>query len=159
MLARMHNCQWDEIMRTLTTAEEATREEEVKAFKSASWFKDDFGLLPKALGKQKKYTAPEALYNLEGAGSIKTIHDCHEKQNKPKANAATSAEKKKQKKDDAIKVLSSSKSSGKLGSSSTSRDSTSQPSSYSEESSLSNRRLRSKGNQDGMAALGAAQGG
>ncbi len=125
MLAKMHNCQWDEKMRTLATAEEATREEEVKAFKSASWFKDEFGLLPKALGKQKNYTAPEALYNLEGAGSIKTIHDRHEKQNKPKANAATSTEKKKQKKDDAIKVLSSSESSGKLGSSSTSRDSSS----------------------------------
>ena len=48
MLAKMHNCRWDEKTRTLTTAEEAMRKEEVKAFKSASWFKDEFGLLPKA---------------------------------------------------------------------------------------------------------------
>jgi hypothetical protein len=68
-------------MHTLTTAEEATCEEEVKAFESTSWFKDEFGLLPKELGKQKNYTAPEALHNLEGAGSVKTIHDHHKKQN------------------------------------------------------------------------------
>ncbi len=128
-------------------------------FESASWFKDEFGLLPKVLEKQKSYTALEALYNLEGAGSVKTIHDHHEKQNKPKANSATSTEKKKQTKDDVIEVLSSSKSPGKLGSSSKSRDSASQSSSDSEESSLSDRRLCTKGNQDGMAALGAARGG
>ncbi len=58
MLAEMHNCQWDKKTHTLTTAEEAMRKEEVKAFENASWFKYEFGLLPKASGKQKNYTAP-----------------------------------------------------------------------------------------------------
>ncbi len=64
MVAEMHTCKWDEKTRTLTTADEAKREKEVKAFESASWFKDEFGLLAKTAGKEKNYTAPEALYNL-----------------------------------------------------------------------------------------------
>ncbi len=80
MVAEMHTCKWDEKTRTLTTADEAKREKEVKAFEIASWFKDEFGLLAKAAGNEKNYTAPEALYNLSGgAGSVKTIHDRHEK--------------------------------------------------------------------------------
>jgi hypothetical protein len=54
----------------------------VKAFKSASWFKDKFRLLARAAGKEKNYSALEALYNLAGAGSVKTIHDRHEKSKK-----------------------------------------------------------------------------
>jgi hypothetical protein len=42
MLAEMYRCQWDEMTLTLTTAKEAKREKEVKAFESASWFKDEF---------------------------------------------------------------------------------------------------------------------
>ncbi len=51
ILGEMHNCQWDEETCTLATANKAKREKKVKAFKSASWFKDEFGLLPKAAGK------------------------------------------------------------------------------------------------------------
>ncbi len=36
MLGEMHNCQWDKETCTLTTANEARHEKEVKAFKNAS---------------------------------------------------------------------------------------------------------------------------
>jgi hypothetical protein len=48
----------------------------MKAFENAAWFKDKFGLLKKAICK-KDYVAPKALYNLDGGGSYKSIHDCH----------------------------------------------------------------------------------
>jgi hypothetical protein len=139
MLAEMHKCQWDEETCTLTTANEARWEKEVKAFESASWFKDEFGLLAKAAGKEKNYTAPKALDNLTGAGSVKTIHDCHEKSKEviekgKEANEKDDKQKKKIKKKYEVIKLSSGESSGKLSasessSSSTSGDSASQPSS------------------------------
>jgi hypothetical protein len=151
MLGEMHNCQWDKETRTLTTADEAKREKEVKAFESASWFKDEFGLLAKAAGKEKNYTASKALYNLGGAGSVKTIHDRHEKPTVAKdkgkeANENTDKQKKKKKKKEEVIELSSGKSSvesstSESSSSSTSRGSASQPGSNSEESSSSNKRL------------------
>jgi hypothetical protein len=48
-----------------------------KAFEGAAWIKDEFGLLGQRACNQKQYAAPEALFNLDDAGSRKTIHDCH----------------------------------------------------------------------------------
>jgi hypothetical protein len=155
MLGEMHNCQWDEETCTLTTAKETKREKAVKAFKSASWFKDEFGLLAKAAGKKKHYTTPKALYSLGGAGSVKTIHDCHEKpivaiETRKEANENTDKQKRKKKTKEEVIELSSGKSSGKSSasessSSSTSRGSASQLGSNSEESSSSDKRSHSKG--------------
>jgi hypothetical protein len=169
MLAEMQKCQWDEETCTLTTADKAKREKEVKEFESASWFKGEFGLLAKAAGKEKNYTAPEALYNLAGAGSVKTIHDCLEKSKEviekgKEANEKDDKQKKNIKKKDEVIELSSGKSSGESStsessSSSTSGDSASQPSSDSEESSSSNKRLHSMGRQGGKKSVtGAARG-
>ena len=77
MLAEMSRCRWDDKTRTLTTAEEQSRVEKTKAFRSAAWFKDEFSLLGQSARNQKQYTAPEALFNLADAGSRKTIHDRH----------------------------------------------------------------------------------
>ncbi len=49
-----------------------------KAFEGAAWFKNEFGLLAKNSRNQKRYTAPEAIFNLDETGSCKTIHDRHE---------------------------------------------------------------------------------
>jgi hypothetical protein len=162
MVAEMHKCKWDEKTRTLTTADEAKREKEVKAFESASWFKDEFGLLAKAAGKEKNYTAPEALYNLSGgAGSVKTIHDRHEKSKEDKEKGKETNKKKKEEVIELTSGESSSKSSSsESSSSSTSRDSASQPGRDSEESSSSDKRSRSKGRRGGKkSATGAARGG
>jgi hypothetical protein len=173
MVAEMHKYQWDEENRTITTVDEATREKEVKAFESASWFKDEFGLLAKAAGKEKNYAAPEALYDLAGAGSVKTIHDRHEKskgvkekEKETKENQEDNEKEKennKKKKKEVIKLTSGESSgessSSESSSSSTSRDSASQSSSDSEESSLSNKRSRSKGRRGEKSDTGAARGG
>jgi hypothetical protein len=77
MLAEMHRCKWDATTRTLMTEDERDQAEKTKVFKGAAWFKDEFGLLGQKARNQKWYTAPEALFNLEDAGSRKTIHDRH----------------------------------------------------------------------------------
>jgi hypothetical protein len=79
MLAEMSRCKWDMTTRTLTTEDEQEQAEKTKVFESAAWFKDEFGLLGQRARNQKRYTAPEALFNLEDAGSRKTIHDRHRK--------------------------------------------------------------------------------
>jgi hypothetical protein len=168
MLGEMHNCQWDAETCTLTTTNEAKREKEVKAFESASWFEDEFGLLAKAAGKEKHYSAPKALYNLGGAGSVKIIHDCHEKPIVAKemgkeANENTDKQKRKKKTKEEVIELSSGKSSGESSasessSSSTSRGSASQSGSNSGESSSSDKRSHTKGRQGGKkSATGATQ--
>jgi hypothetical protein len=78
-------CKWDANLQTLTTKKDSKLNAKLKAFENASWFKNEFGLLNKSSCKSD-HIAPEALYNLDGGGSYKTIHDRH----KP---AATSAEK------------------------------------------------------------------
>jgi hypothetical protein len=78
----MYNCTWDEVTRTLTTKEEVERQEVIKAFESAHWFRDKFGFLGKK-DQGKNHVAPEALYNLDGNMSYTTIHNCHEAQVTP----------------------------------------------------------------------------
>jgi hypothetical protein len=66
--------------------------EKNKAFEGAAWFKDKFGLLVQNSRNQKRYTAPEVLFNLDESGSRKTIHDRHESHhnnNGPDASAGT----------------------------------------------------------------------
>ncbi len=53
MLAKMHKCQLDEETRTLTTADEAKREKEVKAFESASWLKMTLDLLQRQQARRR----------------------------------------------------------------------------------------------------------
>jgi hypothetical protein len=77
MLAKMHECKWDPATKMLTTAEEESNTEKSKAFKGAAWFRDEFGLLAKNQYNKTKYTAPEALFNLDDTGLRKTIHNHH----------------------------------------------------------------------------------
>jgi hypothetical protein len=65
----------------------------VKAFESASWFKDEFGILGKK-DQGKKHTPPKELFNLDGNESYKTIHDRHKRQKElvgtpPRTNKTT----------------------------------------------------------------------
>ncbi len=45
MLADMSRCKWDAATKTLTTMDECKKAEKKKAFESAAWFKDEFGLI------------------------------------------------------------------------------------------------------------------
>ncbi len=77
MLVDMSHCKWDVNTKTLTTEDERDQAEKTKVFEGAAWLKDKFGLLGQKAHNQKWYTAPEALFNLDEAGSSKTIHDRH----------------------------------------------------------------------------------
>jgi hypothetical protein len=80
LLAERHRCKWDTATKTLTTAEDSIEAEKAKAFEGAAWFRDEFGLLGKnAAHNETRYVPPEALFNLDDAGSRKTIHDRHKK--------------------------------------------------------------------------------
>jgi hypothetical protein len=47
-------------------------------FEGAAWFKDEFGLLGRNAAKNAtRFVAPKALFNLDDAGSRKTIHGRH----------------------------------------------------------------------------------
>jgi hypothetical protein len=81
LVAEMYKCTWDEATRTLTTKEDKERQEEIKAFESAPWFRDEFGILVKK-DQGRNYVAPKA-YNLDGKESYKIINDHHEMQETP----------------------------------------------------------------------------
>jgi hypothetical protein len=90
LCAEISTCEWDTNLQTLTTKKDSKLNAKLKAFENASWFKDELGLLNKS-SRKSDHIAPKALYNLDGGGSYKTIHDHH----KP---AATRAEKSNTKK-------------------------------------------------------------
>jgi hypothetical protein len=60
------------------------QEEATNAFESATWFRDEFGLLGKA--KKNDNVAPEAIFNLNRPESQKSIHDQHQCRKEIKAN-------------------------------------------------------------------------
>ena len=78
MLASRHRCKWDTATRTLTTDEDNIQAVKDMAFEGAAWFKDEFGLLGRNAARNvTRFAVPEALFNLDDAGSRKTIHDRH----------------------------------------------------------------------------------
>jgi hypothetical protein len=76
LFAKIPSCTWDATQCTLTMKKDSELNEKLKAFEDAPWFKDEFGLLNKP-NQRSGHIAPEALYNLDGGGSYKTIYDCH----------------------------------------------------------------------------------
>ena len=80
MLAERHRCKWDTATKTLTTVEDSIQSEKANAFEGAAWFKNEFGLLGKnATQNQTLIAALKTLFDLDDAGSRKTIHDRHKK--------------------------------------------------------------------------------
>ncbi len=80
VVTKMYNCTWNEAARALTTKKEEGRQEEIKAFDSAAWFRDKFSILGnKDWGKKHV----KALYILDGNELYKTIHEPHEVQVTP----------------------------------------------------------------------------
>jgi hypothetical protein len=53
LVADIFKCTWDQTTRTLTTKEEEEKDEEIKAFESAPWFQDKFGILGKTRIKER----------------------------------------------------------------------------------------------------------
>jgi hypothetical protein len=78
LVAEVSTCKWDRATRTLTTRADERHEKAIKAFEGAAWFKDEFGMLKKG-SKDSSRMPKEALFNLDGVASVKTIHDRHQK--------------------------------------------------------------------------------
>jgi hypothetical protein len=76
LFAKIPSCTWEATQCTLTTKKDSELNEKLKAFEDAPWFKDEFGLLNKP-NQRSGHIAPKALYNLDGGGSYKTIHNRH----------------------------------------------------------------------------------
>ncbi len=68
---------WDSKTRTFTTPEDKKHEREIKAFKGAAWFKDEFGFQKKG-AKSQPCPPPEELFNLDSSSLIKMIHNRHQ---------------------------------------------------------------------------------
>ncbi len=129
--------------------------EKTKAFEGAAWFKDKFGLLAQNSRNQKRYTAPEALFNLNESGSRKTIHDWHESHhnnNSPNASAGTPPRRAVQGKTNSAV--------GMVDLTGSTRDSASQTSSSSKDDlSLSNEGSRFKASSDSKDGTSTARSG
>ena len=73
LVAEINTVQWDSEALDLTTEEDAAVDSRLSAFENASWFIDidNLRVSPK---KKKQYTAPEALFLLDEARSVTTLH-------------------------------------------------------------------------------------
>jgi hypothetical protein len=78
LVAEVATCKWDNATRTLITREDERHEKAIKAFEGAVWFRDEFGMLKKG-SKDSSRLPKDALFNLDGVASVKTIHDRHQK--------------------------------------------------------------------------------
>jgi hypothetical protein len=79
-LAECESCTWDAEMRMLTTQKEKEQNKTDLDLENALWFKNSFeGLdLESGLaGNKQQAPPPEALFDLDGKRSVKTIHECH----------------------------------------------------------------------------------
>ena len=75
LFASINHCQWDATTNTITTEEQAEDERRMAEFEKAAWYRDEFGKhMVSNLKKVKQYTDPEALYDLDGERSVKTLH-------------------------------------------------------------------------------------
>ena len=75
LLGTIQQCQWDADTNTIVTAEQADDEKRMAEFEDAAWYRDEFGKhMVSNMKKVKKYTDPEALYDLDGERSVKTLH-------------------------------------------------------------------------------------
>jgi hypothetical protein len=90
-VATSYKYKWDETAHNLVSDDDKKNEDVLKAYENVNWFKDEFGLLDRA--KSKSYTAPEALFNLDGVESHITIHDRHQKPSSPPPTKKASHEK------------------------------------------------------------------
>jgi hypothetical protein len=80
LVAEIKECEWDSDTRTLTTPQEKTEDKDLDKLESRAWYKNalDLQSLEKSI-KTATSRAPEALFNLDAAQSVTTIHNRHQK--------------------------------------------------------------------------------
>lgn len=90
LFANINLCTWDDEANTITTPEQAAEEQRLAAIEKAPWYKDEFGkhMVDKMKQIKRNYTDPEALYDLDGERSVKTLNA----RNDPRTAVATEVE-------------------------------------------------------------------
>lgn len=75
LFATINQCKWDADTSTISTEEQEEEEKRMAEFEKAAWYRDEFGKhMVSNLKKVKNYTDPEALYDLDGECSVKTLN-------------------------------------------------------------------------------------
>ena len=75
LFAKIHDCVWDAETCSISTPEQIADEKRMAEIEKAAWYRDEFGKhMVDGMKKVKNYTDPEALYNLDGERSVKTLH-------------------------------------------------------------------------------------
>ena len=77
LIHEIYSCQWDKETNVLTTPGEEEKRENCADIESAAWYRDKVGehMVDNEKKGKRQYAAPEALYNLDGEQSVKTIHE------------------------------------------------------------------------------------
>ncbi len=70
----MNTVKWDSEKKVLITPEDMKGKESLAAFESQAWYFDLSKLRVSPKKKTQNYTAPEALFNLDGDRSVNTLH-------------------------------------------------------------------------------------
>ena len=74
LIVDIAECSWNGEMMLVTTKEDTVEEEVYSRLESATWFKDELGLMD-GKGKKKKHLDPTLMYDLGGDRSVKTLHE------------------------------------------------------------------------------------
>jgi hypothetical protein len=75
LVASISACVWDSETNTISTPEQLAEDARMAEIEKAAWYKDEFGKhMVAGMKKLKTYTDPEALYNLDGERSVRTLH-------------------------------------------------------------------------------------
>jgi hypothetical protein len=112
LIASINACVWDSQTNTISTPEQLEEDARMAEIEKAAWYKDAFGKHMVAGMKQlKTYTDPEALYNLDGERSVRTLHA----RNDPKSTLDVEEEDTEDEEDDDFSEKSSDSDSISLG--------------------------------------------
>ena len=76
LVGTINQCSWDAETKSIMTPQQVAEEKRIAELEKAAWYKDEFGkhMVEKMKKLKKTYTDPEALYDLDGERSVKTLH-------------------------------------------------------------------------------------
>ena len=89
LVSEIKECKWDSEKMAISTASQVAEDARLHEMENAAWYKDKFrSSMVNSMRKVKTNADTEALYTLDGARSVTTLHACNDKR-------ATAAKKRK----------------------------------------------------------------
>ena len=76
LYGQINNCTWDATTLSIVTPQQVAEEKRLAELEKAAWYKDEFGkhMVDKMKKIKKTYSDPEAMYDLDGERSVRTLH-------------------------------------------------------------------------------------